>query len=93
MIEKEVVFRSEGLRLSGSLVDPGNLERMAGLVTAPFESHVLPGVTHLLRSEVGPGGISVYKKQVQKPVDARVFELIIAWLNRQIEPEMSAGFS
>ena len=65
-------------------VDPGNLERMEGLVAAPFESHVLPDVTHLLRSEAGPGGLSTYKKQVQKAIDPRVPDLIIAWLERQI---------
>jgi hypothetical protein len=72
-------------------VDPGNLERMAGLVTAPFESHVLPDVTHLLRAEAGQGGISTYKKQVEKPVDPRVSDLIVIWLKRQIEVGAGPG--
>lgn len=64
-------------------VDPGNLERMAALVTGPFESHVLPDVTHLLRSESGPGGLATYKKQVRRAMDPRVPALITDWLERQ----------
>lgn len=65
-------------------VDPANLERMAALVTAPFEHHVVPDVTHLLRAEPGPAGLSGYKKQVRKPVDPRVTALIVDWLERQV---------
>lgn len=72
-------------------VDPGNLEQMARLVTAPFESHVLPDVTHLLRSEPGRAGLATYKKQIKRPVDSRVLSLIAGWLERQSHQE--AGIS
>ncbi len=65
-------------------VDPGNLARMAELVTAPFESHVVPDVTHLLRSEAGAPSISTYRKQVRRPLDPRVVGLVLHWLERQI---------
>jgi len=65
-------------------VDPANLERMAALVTAPFEHHVVPDVTHLLRAESGSGGLSTYKKQVRRPIDPRVTTLIVDWMERQV---------
>ncbi len=37
-------------------VDPANLERMAALLTAPFESHVVPDVTHLFAASPVPVG-------------------------------------
>jgi hypothetical protein len=40
-------------------------------------------ITHLLRSEAGPGGLGTYKKQVKRPVDPRVLSLIAEWLERQ----------
>ncbi len=64
-------------------VDPGNLGRMAALVTAPFEQHVVPDVTHILRADPGPPRLSTYKEQVKKPVDARVVGLILDWMDRQ----------
>ena len=65
-------------------VDPGNLERMAALVTAPFEHHAVPDVTHLLRSEAGAPSISTYRKQVRRPLDPRVVDLVLEWLGRHI---------
>jgi pimeloyl-ACP methyl ester carboxylesterase len=64
-------------------VDPGNLEKMATLAKASFESHLVPDVTHILRPEPGPPRLSTYKKQVRKPVDQRVVDLILSWLERQ----------
>ena len=64
-------------------VDPGNLERMAGLVTAPFEYHVLPDVTHLLRSDPGSPGLADYKRQLKRPLEPRLIELVTEWLERQ----------
>ena len=52
-------------------MDPGNLERMAELVKAPFEYHLLADVTHLLRSDPGPAGLAGYKKQLKRPLDPR----------------------
>lgn len=65
-------------------VDPGNLERMASIVSAPFESHVVPDVTHLLRSDPGPPGLAAYKAQIKRPVDPRVKDLVTEWLQRQV---------
>ncbi len=81
------LIRVPVLAITGSKdiqVSPDNLERMASLLTAPFEAHVLSDVTHLLRRETGPGGIGTYKKQVRPPMDERVPTLIGDWLERQI---------
>jgi len=66
-------------------VAPDNLEVMATLVKGPFESHVLPEVTHLLRAKAGPGGLGTYKEQIKRPVDPRVLSLVGEWLQRQLQ--------
>lgn len=64
-------------------VDPGNLQRMGAVVKAPFESHVVSNVTHLLRSEAGPPRLSTYKEQITRPLDSRVVGLVLDWLEGQ----------
>ncbi len=64
-------------------VDPANLETMTNLVKTPLETHVVPDVSHLLRRVDGPGGLATYKKQVKRPVDARVLSLVGEWVERQ----------
>ena len=65
--------------------DPADLDRMHYLVRAPFESHHISGVSHLLRDTHGQKGISGYKEQVTRPVDSRVLRAIANWLDRQVE--------
>ena len=64
-------------------VDPADLARMQQLVKGPFESHLVPNLTHMLRSEPGAPSLRTYKKQVQRPVDERVMKYIQAWLKEQ----------
>jgi pimeloyl-ACP methyl ester carboxylesterase len=64
-------------------VDPADLDKMAGLVRSPFEPHLVPNLTHLLRSEPGQPSLSTYKQQIAKSVDTRVLQLITEWLGRQ----------
>jgi pimeloyl-ACP methyl ester carboxylesterase len=61
-------------------VDANDLNLMAEIVRAPFEYHILPDVTHLLRPSAGEPSISDYKKLVKEPLDPRILELILAWL-------------
>jgi pimeloyl-ACP methyl ester carboxylesterase len=75
------------LALTGSKdiqVDPGDLDLMAGLVKAEFESHILPNITHILRAEPGQPTLSTYKKQIAQPVDQSVLQTISEWLRRKI---------
>jgi alpha-beta hydrolase superfamily lysophospholipase len=61
-------------------VDPADLERMAHLVKAPFEHHLIQGMTHMLRIEEGDASISKYKKEIKKPIEPKVLETIFRWL-------------
>ena len=63
-------------------VSPDNLQLMASLVKAPFESHVVPDVTHILRADPGPPRLAAYREQAKRPLDPRVVDLILEWLER-----------
>ena len=61
-------------------VDPADLQRMAELLPGDFESHIVPGVTHLLRAESIGQGLRSYRQQADKPIDERVVGFICRWL-------------
>jgi pimeloyl-ACP methyl ester carboxylesterase len=63
-------------------VNPADLERMAQLVGGEFESHMLPDVTHMLRTDSGKPRVDNYPEQLRRPVDARILELVSDWLHR-----------
>jgi pimeloyl-ACP methyl ester carboxylesterase len=65
-------------------VDPEDLKLMEKLIQSQFEYHILPDVTHLLRKEEGTASISNYKKMVKQPLDERITNIIMSWLNHQI---------
>jgi pimeloyl-ACP methyl ester carboxylesterase len=65
-------------------VDPADLQRMAALVRSDFESHAVPDLTHLLRTELGEASLSTYKQQIARPVDSQVLQLVTEWLGRKI---------
>jgi uncharacterized protein len=67
-------------------VDPAEVAQIEKLVPGDFEGHVVPDVTHLLRVDTTPGqpSIKTYPEQVKRPVDARILDLIGAWLQKQI---------
>jgi pimeloyl-ACP methyl ester carboxylesterase len=64
-------------------VDPEDLKLMEKLVKSPFEYHILPDVTHLLRKEEGAASISNYQKLVRDPIDERIPKIICNWLYLQ----------
>lgn len=61
-------------------VDPADLERMAKLVKSPFEYHVIPDMTHMLRIERGEPSISKYKDEIKAPVEPELLEIVHNWL-------------
>lgn len=65
-------------------VDPADLTRMERLVKAPFESHLIPDMTHLLRVETGEATISKYREEVKRPTEPQVMEIIRRWLEKQL---------
>jgi pimeloyl-ACP methyl ester carboxylesterase len=71
-------------------VDPADLERMAQLVQAPFEHHVIPNMTHILRSEAGEAAIARYKEEIKQPMEPQVLELVLHWLRQQLQPAVKS---
>jgi pimeloyl-ACP methyl ester carboxylesterase len=65
-------------------VNPEDLTRMAGLVNTDFEYHLLPDVTHILRTEKGPPSIATYRQQVIRPMDSRILTIVLDWLNKRV---------
>jgi uncharacterized protein len=62
-------------------VDPTDINRMEELVSTPFEGHILPELSHILRQ--GPPGLGDYKRQLTQPPDEGVVSLVTEWLGRQ----------
>jgi len=65
-------------------VNPDDLIEMKEIIKSPYEYHILPDMSHLLRTETGEASISNYKNMVKQPIDQRVPQIIIEWLNQQI---------
>jgi len=61
-------------------VDPADVALMADLVPTEFTGEVLEDVTHLLRRDDGPAGLKTYKKQMKRPVDRRLLEMVAGWV-------------
>lgn len=61
-------------------VAAADVERIGELVSSEFAGHVVDGVTHLLRDEPGPPSVRTYKKQVKRPLDRRVIDLVTNWI-------------
>jgi pimeloyl-ACP methyl ester carboxylesterase len=63
-------------------VPPEDVAAMGRLVTGPFEGHVVPDLSHLLRPDpdsIGPRG---YRRQLRQPVSTEVLTLITDWVAR-----------
>ena len=61
-------------------VPPGDVQVMGRLVQGPFEGHVVPDLSHLLRPDpdsVGPRG---YRRQTRQPVSPEVLRLVTDWV-------------
>ncbi len=61
--------------------DPADVSRMEELVPTAFEGRVLDDVTHLLRSDDGPASTKTYRKQMKRPVDPQLLELVSSWID------------
>jgi len=66
-------------------IDSSDLNWMANLIRAPFEPHLIPNMTHLLRIEEGDAAISKYKKELKKPLEPMVLEIVLQWMQRRID--------
>lgn len=61
-------------------VPPDDVGAIGRLVQGPFEGHVVPGLSHMLRPDpdwIGPRG---YRRQARQPVSGDVLRLITHWV-------------
>ena len=65
-------------------VNPEDLQKMAYLIKSPFEQHLIKDMTHILRIEQGEANISNYKKEINRPVEPKLLEIILNWLEKLI---------
>jgi uncharacterized protein len=63
-------------------VPPGDVEVMGRLVQGPFEGHVVPDLSHLLRPDPDSLGPRGYRRQTRQPVSPEVLRLTTDWVNR-----------
>jgi uncharacterized protein len=63
-------------------VNPADLEKMSVLINSEFESHEIPDLTHMLRTDPNEPTLSAYRELVQRPVDAQMLDIITNWLQR-----------
>jgi uncharacterized protein len=66
-------------------VDPADVARIGRLVTGPFDGEVPPDLTHILRRDPGPPGLSRYRAQLTRPIDGWVTERIVAWARTRLD--------
>jgi len=66
-------------------VNPEDLKLMAEIVQAPFESHLVSDMSHILRREDGEPSAAHYKKLAKQPIDGRILPLILAWIQNNIQ--------
>nr|BFE82781.1 hypothetical protein GCM10020093_053820 [Planobispora longispora] len=66
-------------------VDPADLDVVAATAGGDDVTTVrMPDLTHLLRREAGPGGLSTYKHQIRKPTDPEVLTLVADWITERL---------
>lgn len=63
-------------------VPPGDVEAMGRLVQGPFEGHVVPDLSHLLRRDPDSLGPRGYRRQTRQPVSPEVLRLTTDWVDR-----------
>jgi pimeloyl-ACP methyl ester carboxylesterase len=61
-------------------VPPEDVEAMGRLVKGPFEGHVVPDLSHLLRPDPDSLGPRGYRRQVRQPVSPEVLRFITDWV-------------
>lgn len=64
--------------------DPADVDRIVSAAGPAVEAHLLPGLTHVLRSEPGARVPTVfdYPGLLSRPVEAEVLDLVAGWLSR-----------
>ena len=79
------------LALTGSKdiqVNPLDAERICGLVAGPCRHGIVPGLSHLLRTELGEPSVRTYRRQAKRPVDRQLLDQVASW---SLTPSGSVG--
>jgi uncharacterized protein len=63
-------------------VPPSDVEAVGRLVHGPFEGHVVPGLSHMLRPDPDSAGPRGYRRQTRLPVSPEVVALVTDWVTR-----------
>lgn len=63
---------------------PADAPRIAEIVGGPSEAHVIPDLTHILRSEPGPPSLLGTAALTRQPVEPVVLQLVTEWIRRSI---------
>ena len=61
-------------------VPPDDVAAIGRLVQGPFEGHVIPDLSHLLRPDPDSLGPRGYRRQVRQPVSPEVVRLVTEWV-------------
>lgn len=64
--------------------DPRDVGRIAAVARGEVEQHVLPKLTHMLRSAEGPQSLLGTAKLLRQPLDPRVLDLVVGWLGKRL---------
>lgn len=63
---------------------PGDIEKLKDVITGPLETHVIPDLTHILRTDSEEPSTQHYLQLSIQPVDSRVLETTTHWLLQQV---------
>jgi len=62
---------------------PEDSEKVAQLIKAPTDAHLLTDLTHILRADDKPASTFRYTELAREPVDSRISALVSDWINKR----------
>jgi fermentation-respiration switch protein FrsA (DUF1100 family) len=69
---------------------PEDVRRIAELAGSRVETHLVPDLTHSLRSQPAAPSLRRYRQELREPVDAEVLRLVVDWATRVTQPMPTA---
>jgi len=64
---------------------PDDVAAIAAAAAGPVETVVVDDVSHILRTQSGEPTLRSYRKDVRHPVDPRVVQLLLRWLDQRTD--------
>ena len=65
-------------------VDPEDAVKVAEVAKGEVEYHIVPNLTHILRTDDSPASFLNYRRLLKQDIDPHVLELINTWLQKRI---------